>query len=569
MSVVYRGKKIAPGAAMGRVLKLQKHAMEIPTHNVGNPDKEILFFRACHAATVADTEKLLEQAEQKYGKHELEILDAQMSILKDEYAVIEPIEETILEQRFNAAKAIDTVLGEIAAMFRESGDEYMSQRAADAEDVRRRLLAQALGCEEVSYEDLPEGTILAAHELQPSDTIRINLNHVAGIILECGGYYSHVGIIARNRGIPTVCGPDDICSHITNGEHIIVDGDCGQVSTALESEDFANFSEQLIRKNEEAERLSAFLFVDSHTADGEQGLVCANIGTSQEAEIALSAGAEGIGLMRSEFLYMDHPTLPDEETQFIAYKNVLETMGDRPVIIRTLDIGGDKNLPALPLPKEDNPFLGCRAIRLCLLRPELFKIQLRALLRASVYGNLHIMLPMISCIEELREGRRMIEDARQELQAEGIATADVKIGIMIEIPAAALIADQLAKESDFFSIGTNDLIQYTVATERGNAEVEHLYTPYHPAVLRLIDMTVKAARRQGILCGMCGEAAADPLLIPVFWGMGLREFSMSPGAIAIAKKTLSEWTGEATKVLAESVLACESSEAVKLKLQTQ
>ena len=278
---------------------------------------------------------------------------------------------------------------------------------------------------------------------------------------------------------------------------------------------------------------------------------------------AMQKGAEGIGLMRSEFLYMDHEGLPDEETQFAAYREVLETMAGRPVIVRTLDIGGDKDLPALALPKEDNPFLGFRAIRLCLQRKDLFRVQLRALLRASVYGDLHIMFPMISSLEELREAKAMLAQAREELLVEGENVAPVKVGIMIEIPSAALLADCLAKEVDFFSIGTNDLIQYTLAAERGNASVEYLYTPYQPAVLRLIAMAAKAAEDNGIFCGMCGEAAADPALLPVFWGMGIHELSMSAGSITRARMVLASCDDHACRELVHKVLACTSSEQVK------
>ena len=413
------------------------------------------------------------------------------------------------------------------------------------------------------FDALPEDTILVAAELTPSDTIRLDLRHIAGIATETGGYYSHTGIITRNLGIPAVSGLEFDLDAIEDGACAIVDGETGRfILSPSETE-----RQAFLREREELARvvsnLEQYRTRKSCTADGVEGCICANIGTPADAMDAMQKGAEGIGLMRSEFLYMDHEGLPDEETQFAAYREVLETMAGRPVIVRTLDIGGDKDLPALALPKEDNPFLGFRAIRLCLQRKDLFRVQLRALLRASVYGDLHIMFPMISSLEELREAKAMLAQAREELLVEGEHVAPVKVGIMIEIPSAALLADCLAKEVDFFSIGTNDLIQYTLAAERGNASVEYLYTPYQPAVLRLIAMAAKAAEDNGIFCGMCGEAAADPALLPVFWGMGIHELSMSAGSITRARMVLASCDDHACRELVHKVLACTSSEQVK------
>ena len=477
--------------------------------------------------------------------------------------MVEPILEKIGDERCNAAHAADSVLSEIAAMFAQADDEYLSQRAADVKDIRERLLLHILEQERVHFDALPEDTILVAAELTPSDTIRLDLRHIAGIATETGGYYSHTGIITRNLGIPAVSGLEFDLDAIEDGTCAIVDGETGRFTLSpseAERQVFLREREELARV---VSNLEQYRTRKSCTADGVEGCICANIGTPADAMDAMQKGAEGIGLMRSEFLYMDHEGLPDEETQFAAYREVLETMAGRPVIVRTLDIGGDKDLPALALPKEDNPFLGFRAIRLCLQRKDLFRVQLRALLRASVYGNLHIMFPMISSLEELREAKAMLAQAREELLAEGVCVAPVKVGIMIEIPSAALLADCLAKEVDFFSIGTNDLIQYTLAAERGNASVEYLYTPYQPAVLRLIAMAAKAAEDNGIFCGMCGEAAADPALLPVFWGMGIHELSMSAGSITRARMVLASCDDHACRELVHKVLACTSSEQVK------
>ena len=502
-------------------------------------------------------------AAEVWGCDWAEILDAQLTLLQDEYSVVEPILEKIGDERCNAAQAADGVLSEIAAMFAQADDEYLSQRTADVKDIRERLLLHVLEQERMHFDALPEDTILVAAELTPSDTIRLDLRHIAGIATETGGYYSHTGIITRNLGIPAVSGLEFDLDAIKDSACAIVDGETGRFilsPSEAERQAFLREQEELARV---ASDLEQYRTQKSCTADGIEGRICANIGTPADARDAMQKGAEGIGLMRSEFLYMDHEGLPDEETQFAAYREVLETMAGQPVIVRTLDIGGDKDLPALALPKEDNPFLGFRAIRLCLQRKDLFRVQLRALLRASVYGDLHIMFPMVSSLEELREAKAMLAQAREELLAEGEHVAPVKVGIMIEIPSAALLADCLAKEVDFFSIGTNDLIQYTLAVERGNASVEYLYTPYQPAVLRLIAMAARAAEDNGIFCGMCGEAAADPALLPVFWGMGIHELSMSASSVTRARKTLAACHDGACRELVHKVLACTSSEQVK------
>lgn len=548
---------------MGHIAVMRKRTLVIPDYVPEELEAEKTRFRVAHTAAVEETQALLESTKASNGAGQAEILDAQLTLLQDEYSVVEPILEKIGDERCNAAHAADSVLSEIAAMFAQADDEYLSQRAADVKDIRERLLLHILEQERVHFDALPEDTILVAAELTPSDTIRLDLRHIAGIATETGGYYSHTGIITRNLGIPAVSGLEFDLDAIEDGTCAIVDGETGRFTLSpseAERQVFLREREELARV---VSNLEQYRTRKSCTADGVEGCICANIGTPADAMDAMQKGAEGIGLMRSEFLYMDHEGLPDEETQFAAYREVLETMAGRPVIVRTLDIGGDKDLPALALPKEDNPFLGFRAIRLCLQRKDLFRVQLRALLRASVYGNLHIMFPMISSLEESREAKAMLAQAREELLAEGVCVAPVKVGIMIEIPSAALLADCLAKEVDFFSIGTNDLIQYTLAAERGNASVEYLYTPYQPAVLRLIAMAAKAAEDNGIFCGMCGEAAADPALLPVFWGMGIHELSMSAGSITRARMVLASCDDHACRELVHKVLACTSSEQVK------
>ncbi len=564
MALVYQGTTISPGLGMGRARVVESLRLEPPAERPRDPEEELRRFRRCYAASEEELRQTVQEAQKKLGGHEAEILDAQLTLLQDEYAVLEPIQEAIRDGGLNMAQAIDQVLGGIVELFQQAEDEYMRLRAGDAEDVRKRLLMRALGITPRDYSALPEGTVLVAEELTPSDTIRMDLAHVSGIVTSRGGYYSHVGIISRNLGIPSVCG---VPRAAEDGDTVLVDGESGVVTVHPDEARLARFSQRRREAEAERRRLDVFRSAPSRALDGTAGLICGNIGAAAEAQAALDAGAEGIGLLRSEFLYMDQPALPDEETQFQAYRQVLETMAGRPVIIRTLDVGGDKAIPALPMEREENPFLGCRAIRLCLERRELFRVQLRALLRAGAYGDLRIMFPMISSLEELRSAKAMLEEAAEELIREGVPVRKVPVGIMVEVPGAAVMADCLAREADFFSIGTNDLIQYTMAAERGNPSVEHLYSPYAPAVLRLIAMAARAAESAGILCGMCGEAAADPELLPVFWGMGLRELSMSPGGIARSRAALSGWSTEDCRSLAERVLLCASREEVQTALQ--
>lgn len=564
MALVYQGTTISPGLGMGRARVVESLRLEPPAERPRDPEEELRRFRRCYAASEEELRQTVQEAQKKLGGHEAEILDAQLTLLQDEYSVLEPIQEAIRDGGLNMAQAIDQVLGGIVELFQQAEDEYMRLRAGDAEDVRKRLLMRALGITPRDYSALPEGTVLVAEELTPSDTIRMDLAHVSGIVTSRGGYYSHVGIISRNLGIPSVCG---VPRAAEDGDTVLVDGESGVVTVHPDEAGLARFSQRRREAEAERRRLDVFRSAPSRALDGTAGLICGNIGTAAEAQAALDAGAEGIGLLRSEFLYMDQPALPDEETQFQAYRQVLETMAGRPVIIRTLDVGGDKAIPALPMEREENPFLGCRAIRLCLERRELFRVQLRALLRAGAYGDLRIMFPMISSLEELRSAKAMLEEAAEELIREGVPVRKVPVGIMVEVPGAAVMADCLAREADFFSIGTNDLIQYTMAAERGNPSVEHLYSPYAPAVLRLIAMAARAAESAGILCGMCGEAAADPELLPVFWGMGLRELSMSPGGIARSRAALSGWSTEDCRSLAERVLLCASREEVQTALQ--
>ncbi len=425
-------------------------------------------------------------------------------------------------------------------IFESIDDAYLRERAADIKDVSKRMIANLAG-QTVGLEIEKENTIVVAHDLTPSDTAQLDKTKVKGFITNIGGRTSHSAIMARTLEIPAVVGLGDITTSVKNDDLIIVDGIEGLVIINPDEATVAEYKTKIEAFEAEKEELKKLLDVKVVTKDGKHIEVCGNIGKPKDADQVLENGGDGVGLFRTEFLYMDRDSAPTEEEQYEAYKYVLEAMKNKKVVIRTLDIGGDKTLPYLPLPEEMNPFLGYRAIRLCLDRKDIFKVQIRALLRASVYGKLAVMFPMISGLEEFQAAKEFVEECRAELHAEGIATSDsIQWGIMVEIPAAAVYADELAKHVDFFSIGTNDLIQYTLAADRMSEKVSYLYNPMHPAVLRLIKMTIDGAHKHGKWVGMCGEMAGDERAIPTLVEYGLDEFSMSATSILTAKKIIME-----------------------------
>ena len=538
-----KGLGICPGLAMARVLVLkeQTHVISdalLPEQEI---EKELARFSHALEQALAENDALYEKARAGMSEDVAAIFLAHREMLDDEYSVVEPIRTAIQENRFCAARAVDEVMDGIIACFESMGDEYMRARAADARDIRQLLIKQLLGGEQETASLLHEDTIVAAREITPSDTAKMDLTHVVGFISEVGGATSHSAIIARSLEIPAVSQVKDLLEQLHTGDVVLLDGTNGTVETDVTEEALEKYRSAKEAEQSQRALYAAFAGKPTVTADGHKLELWANIGSPRDIERVLSSDAEGIGLMRSEFLYMDCDTLPDEETQYQAYKTVLEAMHGKPVVIRTLDIGGDKELPALGLEKEDNPFLGYRAIRICLDRPELLRTQLRALLRAGVYGELRIMFPMISCLEELRSAKAILRDAQLELQQEGIPhRGDVPVGMMIEVPAAAIMADTFAAEVDFFSIGTNDLTQYTLAADRGNAKVAYLYNPAHPAVCALIRHTIEAAHRHGIPCGVCGEAGADPALQPNLTRWGVDELSMTPSRILPSRMEISK-----------------------------
>lgn len=550
----WQGKGVSEGLAMAQIHLFTPKLPEISRQPAADAEAEVAKLEATLAAAEEELRGLYETAKEKMGEQEAEIFDAHLTILGDEYSVREPIIQRIREQKQNAAAAITDQFDELAQMFRSLGDELMAERAADAEDLKQQLLRICLGCGRQDLSVLPGDVIVLAEELTPSDTVRMDTAHVKGIATRLGGATAHSAIIARTLGIPAAAGIDGWQTEALNGHMAILDGADGTLTVDPTDEETACYQSRKAQADCEAQALEAFRTCPSQTKDGAALEICANIGTPQEAQQAMKYGADGVGLFRSEFLFMDRDALPTEDEQFEAYRMAAQTMAGKPLIIRTLDVGGDKKLPTLELPHEDNPFLGFRAIRMTLSHPEIFRPQLRAILRAAAYGDVRVMFPMIGSMDQLCEAKALLREQEQTLQAEGVLTGPVKVGMMVEIPAAAVLAEEFAKEVDFFSIGTNDLTQYTLAVERGNAAVAHLYAPEHPAVLRLIAMTAQAAAERHIPCGMCGEAAGDPKLAPAFVGMGVNELSMSPRRVPAVRKLLSGLTMDECRQAAEKLL---------------
>lgn len=562
-----KGIGVSPGIGLARAIKYHKQELVIPEGPGKGVEVEKAAFERALQNIIVETESLAENARTQIGESEAAIFEAHVMILQDA-ELSAPIIAAI-EGGDNAVHAVSASMDMLIDLFDSMDDAYMRERAADMKDIKSRLLCELLGVKLRDLSSLSEMSIIVANDLTPSDTAKIDKAHIAGIVTEVGGRTSHTAIMARAMEIPAIVGCTNAMEQIEEGALIAIDGSTGTVSLNLSEDDVRELQTKIEAFAAEKAALKRFAATKSISKDGREVEIAANIGVPGEARRAAELGADGVGLFRSEFLYMDRSNLPDEEEQFFAYKEAVTAMDGRPVIVRTLDIGGDKKLPALPLPEEENPFLGYRAIRISLDRQDLFKTQIRALLRASAFGKLKIMFPMISSLDELRNAKKIVLSCMHELEMEGVAyDPDVQIGIMIEIPAAALIADRLAKECDFFSIGTNDLIQYTVAVDRGNEKVAGLYSQYHPAVLQLISNAISAAHNANIPCGMCGEAAGDPVLIPLLVGMGLDEFSMSASSILPARKLITELSYEECRSIVDDVLALSTASEVLEKLQS-
>ena len=546
--IALNGIGVSRGIVSGKVFVKTKTNREIARKEIQSLELEIHRVENAKQQAINELQGLYEHALQMIGESEAQIFEVHQMMLEDE-DFLARITEIIREERVNAEYAVERTKEEFAAIFTSMDDAYMQERAADIIDISNRLIDNLIEHHEQAEIDLQEPAILVAADLLPSDTVQIDRTKILGIITQQGGQTSHSSILARTMGIPAVVGVQNLLSVLNHGDEVMVDGESGEI---VISPDPATKREWEQRKRDHERRIKDLQRVKgtaSITKDGRKVKVAGNIGTPQDLAAVIENDGEGIGLFRSEFLYMNSDLLPSEEVQLAAYKEVLEGMKDNLVIIRTLDVGGDKEISYLEIPKEDNPFLGYRAIRVCLEEPTIFKTQLRALFRASIYGNLGIMFPMISTVEELQMAKALVEEVKADLVHEDIPfSPDVQIGMMIETPAAALISDQLAKEVDFFSIGTNDLTQYTIAVDRMNAKVAHLYDAHHLAVLRLIQLTIENGHREGIWVGICGEAAADLTLTETFVALGVDELSVSAPSILEVKAKIQETDAQEAKM---------------------
>ena len=533
---------------------------------IDDPEAEKARFVAARDKFVAATEAQIERMKANGLEKEAGIMTAHI-----EFGTDDGIKDMVfgsIDGGVCAEQAVTEAYDMYYNMFSAMEDELFRERAADVADVKVGLLADLLGKEVVDLSSLPENSIVVVEELTPSMTADIDKDNVAAIVTETGGRTSHAAIICRALEIPAVLSVAEATKNIKPGDLVVVDGAKGTVLVDPSDDELADYREKAKKLAEEKAALEAFRGVPTKTADGIEKILVANIGNPNDANAAVEHDAEGVGLFRSEFLFMDAQELPSEEEQFAAYQKVALRMKDQPVIIRTLDVGGDKEIPYMDLPKEENPFLGYRAIRYCLNNPEEYKVQLRALLRASAFGDVKIMVPLVTCIDEIRKVKALVEECKAELDARGVKyNPDIEIGTMVETPAASLIADVLADECDFFSIGTNDLIGYTMCADRGQDKVAYLYNPYQPAVLRSLQRIIGEANKAGIMVGMCGEAAADPLFIPVLIGFGLDEFSVSAPSILKARRIISQWTKEEADALVAKIMTFKTDAEVKAALQ--
>ncbi|MGY4689290.1 phosphoenolpyruvate--protein phosphotransferase [Salibacterium sp. K-3] len=563
MTTTLEGIAASKGIAFAKAFVLEQPEMNIEKTQINDAEAETARFHNAVDRAKQELQVIKDKTLKDMGEDKAEIFSAHLLVLEDP-EIMDGVTSKIKEEQVNAESALKELADMYVSMFEGMDNEYMKERASDIRDVSQRILLHLLGVENTSLAAINEETIVIAEDLTPSDTAQLDLSYVLGFATDIGGRTSHSAIMARSMEIPAVVGSKEATSSIRTGDFLIIDGMEGEVLLHPDEETIASYKEkqqEYLRKKEEWAKL---VNEPSVTKDDTRVELAANIGTPDDLEGVLANGAEGIGLYRTEFLYMGRNELPDEEEQFEAYKAVLEKMNGKPVVIRTLDIGGDKELPYLDLPSELNPFLGFRAIRLCLEETGMFRTQLRALLRAGAYGNLKIMFPMVATIEEFREAKRLLEDVKEELKKEGQAPADdVETGIMVEIPSTAAAADIFAKEVDFFSIGTNDLIQYTLAADRMSEKVSHLYQPYHPAVLRLVKQVIEAAHNEGKWAGMCGEMAGEETAVPLLLGLGLDEFSMSATSVLPARSQLRTLTKEEARALAAEAVNLPTAEEVE------
>ena len=559
---MYEGVNASDGIGIGIASVAVEPDLSYTPHTPADSEAEKQRYKEALDAFCEKTQAQADRMKVTVGESEAEIMSGHITMATDPFMVDE------INNRIGEGKCSEQSLNEVCdmfyAMFDASDEQLIRERCADVQDLRSGIMAKLLGKDVIDLSNLPENSIVVVHDLTPSMTSTIDKANVAGVVTETGGRTSHSAIIARALEIPAVLSVSDACKLINNGDTVVVDGTKGNVDVSPTKAELASYQAAAEQAAAVKAALEAYRGKPTATADGIEKLLVANIGNPDDATGAAEHDAEGVGLFRSEFLFMDAKELPTEDEQFSAYQKVALRMKGQPVIIRTLDVGGDKEIPYLNLQKEDNPFMGFRAVRYCLNNPEQYKVQLRALLRASAFGDVKIMLPLVTCLDEVRSAKELIEECKAELRLEGVQfNEDIEVGTMVETPAASLIADDLAKECSFFSIGTNDLIGYTMCADRGNDRVRYLYSVYNPAVLRSIQRIITCGNEAGIMVGMCGEAAADPLLIPMLISFGLGEFSVSSPSILRTRKIISQWTKDEADKLAWDVMQLKTAKEVK------
>ncbi|WP_421102924.1 phosphoenolpyruvate--protein phosphotransferase [Sporosarcina psychrophila] len=568
MSILH-GISASNGIAIAKAYRFVEPDLSFSKKTVEDIPEELERFQSAVSISKSELESIRDTAAKGLGADEAAIFDAHILVLLDP-ELLTSIEDKIKTDHVNAEHALKETSDMFITMFEQMDNAYMRERAADIRDVAKRLLSHLLKVEIVNPSMITEKVIIIAEDLTPSDTAQLNREFVKGFTTNIGGKTSHSAIMARTLEIPAVVGTKEATRLIQDGDIIIVDGFKGEVHINPTSDVIATYENEQLKYEQQKAEWTKLVDEKTTTADGHYVELAANIGTPEDLEGVINNGGEGIGLYRTEFLYMGRNQLPTEEEQFVAYKKVLQGMSGKPVVVRTLDIGGDKELPYLNLPKEMNPFLGLRAIRLCLEEQDIFRTQLRALLRASSYGNLKIMFPMIATLDEFRQAKAILEEEKQELLNNNINVATtIEVGIMVEIPSTAILADQFAKEVDFFSIGTNDLIQYTMAADRMNERVAYLYQPYNPAILRLVKMVIDASHKEGKWTGMCGEMAGDEIAIPLLLGLGLDEFSMSATSILKARTQILKLNKSDMVELANEALQMSTAEDVVQAVMTR
>ncbi len=549
-----KGIGASEGIGIGKVMIIEDNSLEYTPKTVSDTDAELKRFRDAVDAFCDETMEQAEAVKKSAGEKEAEILMGHIYMMKDPGMV------GSMEAQITAGQCAEAALEQVCDMFIEAfsstGDEVTAQRAADVKDIKTAILSILLGVKTVKISEAPAGTVIVAKEVTPSMTAGINKDNITGIITETGSQTSHSAILARALEIPAVLSVENAASLISSGEQVIVDGSAGDVITAPSEAQITEYTAKRDAFLREKRELENYRGKRTLSASGDEYELFCNIGTPKDAAKAMEADGEGVGLFRTEFLFMDRNSLPTEDEQFEAYKQAAIVLKGKGLIIRTLDIGGDKEIPYLGLEKEENPFMGFRAIRYCLKNRDMFKSQIKAILRASAFGDIRIMFPLITAVEELREGKALVEEAKSDLRASNIEfDENIKVGVMTETAASGVIAHLLAKEADFFSIGTNDLTGYTMAADRGNSDVAYLYSPFQPSVLMMIKRIIECGNEAGIPVGMCGEAAANPMMIPLLISFGLSEFSVSAPSVLKVRKNIAKWTKEEADAVAEKVMA--------------